>query len=74
MLVFSCKNLSKAYGGRTLFSDISFELYQGNRVGLVGPNGVGKSTLLHILAGIDESDAGTGRCMPGHGRHFGPAA
>ncbi|HQR07996.1 MAG TPA: ABC-F family ATP-binding cassette domain-containing protein [Gemmatales bacterium] len=58
MLVFSCKNLSKAYGGRTLFSEISFELYQGNRVGLVGPNGVGKSTLLHILAGIDESDSG----------------
>lgn len=58
MLVFSCKNLSKAYGGRTLFSDISFELYQGNRVGLVGPNGIGKSTLLHILAGIDESDSG----------------
>lgn len=58
MLVFSCKNLSKAYGGRTLFSEISFELYQGNRVGLVGPNGVGKSTLLHILAGIDDSDSG----------------
>lgn len=59
MLVFSCKNLAKAYGGRTLFSDISFELYQGNRVGLVGPNGVGKSTLLHILAGLDDSDAGS---------------
>lgn len=58
MLVFSCNNLSKAYGGRTLFSEISFELYQGNRVGLVGPNGVGKSTLLHILAGLDESDSG----------------
>lgn len=59
MLVFSCKNLSKAYGGRTLFSEISFELYQGNRVGLVGPNGVGKSTLLHILAGLDDSDSGS---------------
>ncbi len=59
MLVFSCKNLSKAYGGRTLFSEISFELYQGNRVGLVGPNGVGKSTLLHILAGLDDSDQGS---------------
>lgn len=59
MLVFSCKNLSKSYGGRTLFSDISFELYQGNRVGLVGPNGVGKSTLLHLLSGKDESDSGS---------------
>ncbi|HMP16717.1 MAG TPA: ABC-F family ATP-binding cassette domain-containing protein, partial [Gemmatales bacterium] len=59
MLVFSCKNLTKAYGGRTLFSQISFELYQGNRVGLVGPNGVGKSTLLHILAGMDEADQGS---------------
>jgi ATP-binding cassette subfamily F protein 3 len=59
MLVSSCKNLAKAYGGRTLFSEISFELYQGNRVGLVGPNGVGKSTLLHILAELDEADQGS---------------
>jgi ATP-binding cassette subfamily F protein 3 len=58
MLVFSCTNLSKAYGGRTLFEGISFELYQGDRVGLVGPNGVGKTTLLHILAGLDQPDQG----------------
>jgi ATP-binding cassette, subfamily F, member 3 len=58
MLVFSCNNLAKAYGGRTLFDGVSFELYQGDRIGLVGPNGVGKSTLLHILAGIDQPDQG----------------
>jgi len=58
MLVFSGNNLAKGYGGRTLFEGVSFELYQGDRVGLVGPNGVGKSTLLHILAGLDQPDTG----------------
>src|SRR3954466_6519902 len=44
-------DLAKAYGGRTLFEDVSLQLNPGNRYGLVGANGSGKSTFLRILAG-----------------------
>jgi ATP-binding cassette subfamily F protein uup len=51
--------LTKAFGPRPLFLDLSMTLSVGERIGLIGPNGAGKSTLLRILAGIEESDAGT---------------
>src|SRR5205085_714802 len=63
MLVFSCKNLSKPYGGRTLFSQISLDLYHGIRVGLVGCNGVGKSNLLHSVVRIHTFDADFNRAL-----------
>ena len=50
-------------GGELLFSDVSFRLSPGRHAGLIGANGVGKSTLLRILAGelsADEGDAATG--------------
>jgi ATP-binding cassette subfamily F protein 3 len=50
--------LSKAFGGRVLFDDVSLTLQSGERVGLVGPNGVGKSTLLKIILGHESPDAG----------------
>lgn len=57
MLTFS--GLTKAYGGRTLFSDASLAMVAGDRAGLVGPNGAGKSTLLRILLGQETADSGT---------------
>ena len=50
--------LSKAFGGRVLFDDVSLTLQSGERVGLVGPNGAGKSTLFKIILGQESPDAG----------------
>ena len=51
--------LAKSYGFREIFNDISFLLREGDKVALVGPNGVGKSTLLKILAGKESATSGT---------------
>lgn len=57
--LIACKDLSKTYGARPLFEGLSFGLFDGERTGLIGPNGTGKSTLLKILAGLEKPDAGT---------------
>jgi ATP-binding cassette subfamily F protein uup len=58
LLLLSCEAVSKAYGPRSLFNDLSFGLFEGDQAGLVGPNGSGKSTLLSILAGVTTPDRG----------------
>jgi ABC transport system ATP-binding/permease protein len=58
-LLLSCQGVSKAYGTRSLFDDLSFGLFEGDQAGLVGPNGSGKSTLLKILAGATSPDRGS---------------
>ncbi len=58
-ILLSCQNLSKSFGGaRPLFENLSFGLFEGERTGLIGPNGTGKSTLLKILAGEEKPDEG----------------
>jgi macrolide transport system ATP-binding/permease protein len=57
--LLQANRLSKSYGFREIFNNISFVLREGDRVALVGPNGVGKSTLLKILAGIESATSGT---------------
>ena len=52
------QNLTRSVGDRTLFSDLSFSIGEGQKVGLIAKNGTGKSTLLNILAGADQADAG----------------
>jgi hypothetical protein len=61
-LLLSCEAVSKAYGTRSLFDDLSFGLFEGDQAGLVGPNGAGKSTLLKILTGDETPDAVPGAC------------
>ncbi len=56
--VLLVEHLTKTFGERVLFEDISFGLSHGSKVGLVAKNGAGKSTLLSILAGIDHADSG----------------
>ena len=58
-LVIEAKNISKAYNGRTLVDNFSTRIQRGDRVGLVGPNGVGKTTLLSMLNGLLPPDTGT---------------
>lgn len=53
------KDVQKSYGALPVLSDVSFSLERGQRVALVGQNGVGKTTLLRILAGIEKPDAGS---------------
>ncbi len=55
----SIENISKSFGIRTLFKDISFHIEEGDKIALVAPNGSGKSTLLKIIAGLDTPDSGT---------------
>src|SRR5438552_2037948 len=65
MLLLSCSDLSRGFDAGPLFENLGFELYAGDRVGLVGPNGVGKTTLLRILAGLDRPDDGQVRLHAG---------
>lgn len=56
--VLESDGISKAYGDRTIIKDYSFLLQQGDRIGIIGANGYGKSTLLNMLAGEIEPDKG----------------
>ncbi len=58
MNLLTIKNLTKAYTDKVLFDGVDFSLEEGEKVGLIGINGTGKSTLLRIIAGIEEGDAG----------------
>ncbi len=55
----SAENLSKSYGVKTLFEDITFHINEGDKIAIVAKNGSGKSTLLKILTGAEIADSGT---------------
>jgi len=56
--MISLRNISKQYGGQSLFQNISLHIGDGDRIVLIGPNGAGKSTLMKIIVGQVESDSG----------------
>ncbi|BEP29835.1 ribosomal protection-like ABC-F family protein [Helicovermis profundi] len=58
MIELSIKNLKKSFGANEIFSSISFELHRGARIGLIGRNGCGKTTIFKIIAGIISADDG----------------
>ncbi len=58
MNLFSVKNISKIRGDKKLFSDTTFGLQSGEKMGIIGVNGSGKSTLLGIIQGFEETDSG----------------
>ena len=57
-MLLSAEHLAKDYGGKTLLEDVTLYLNAGDRVGLIGVNGTGKSTLLKVLAGVESPDSG----------------
>jgi ATP-binding cassette ChvD family protein len=58
-LVIKAKDVSKAYGDRLLFENMSFDLPAGGIVGIIGPNGAGKTTLFKMIIGQEKPDSGT---------------
>ena len=58
MNILTVDNITKSYGVRKLFDKASFFLAEGEKIGIIGINGTGKSTLLKIIAGIEEPDEG----------------
>jgi len=58
MNILSTENLSKSYGMKTLFNNISFGIDENDKIGLIGVNGTGKSTFLKIISGLEEADEG----------------
>lgn len=58
MIEIEVKGLSKMYGGNTVFHNINFTVQTGEKIGLIGVNGCGKTTLMRILSGEESSDAG----------------
>src|SRR3954465_11795442 len=58
MKTITIEHVSKTYGEKTLFHDISFVISEKERVGLIGVNGTGKSSLLKLIAGLDVPDEG----------------
>lgn len=58
MSYFQAQQITKAYGEKVLFEDLSFSVAPGQKVGLIARNGTGKTTLLNIIAGLDQPDRG----------------
>ena len=65
MIILTVQNLHKAFGGNVVLKDVSFTLQDRQRMGLVGVNGCGKTTLLRILAGKEQPDGGSVSLLKG---------
>ncbi len=58
MNIINIEHISKIYGDKVIFDDVSYGIHQGDKIGIIGINGTGKTTLLHIIAGLEEPDEG----------------
>ncbi len=64
MILLSVRGISRQFDAEPVFRDVTFEVRTGEKIGLVGPNGTGKTTLLRILSDLDEADTGQIECHP----------
>src|SRR2546421_2081935 len=58
MALVQARRIAKSFGSRSILAGLDFDVEAGVRLGVIGPNGGGKSTLMHILAGLEHADAG----------------
>lgn len=56
--IIECEHLAKSFDGRPIFHDFTYAFVKNDRIGVVGPNGIGKTTLLDVLAGLTPADSG----------------
>src|SRR6266513_2882545 len=70
--IFTIERLTKAYGKREVLKNIWLAFYPGAKIGVIGSNGAGKSSLLRIMAGVDTDFIGTARLTPGFSVGFVP--
>lgn len=64
--IYQMYQARKAHGDKVILDDVTLSFYPGAKIGVVGPNGMGKSTLLKIMAGIEEVSNGEARLSPGY--------
>lgn len=64
--IYQMYQARKAHGDKVILDDVTLSFYPGAKIGVVGPNGMGKSTLLRIMAGLEEVSNGEARLTPGY--------
>lgn len=64
--IYQMYQARKAVGDKVILDDVTLSFYPGAKIGVVGPNGMGKSTLLKVMAGLEEVSAGDARLTPGY--------
>lgn len=64
--IYQMYHARKAHGDKVILDDVTLSFYPGAKIGVVGPNGMGKSTLLKVMAGLEEVSAGDARLTPGY--------
>src|ERR1700743_3684700 len=63
--IYQMRAVRKAHGDKVILDDVTLAFLPGAKIGVVGPNGTGKSTLLKLMAGIEQPSNGEPRLMPG---------
>ena len=58
MNIINIEHISKIFGGKVIFDDVSCGISEGEKIGVIGINGTGKTTFLRVLAGLEETDQG----------------